>query len=927
MTATILSEKPLRSIRYMTSISRLLVISLGLISLNAWSAPTRVTLQLKWDHQFQFAGYYAARAKGYYDEAGLKVKIRSRVTDDKKLLNVFDELRSGRADFAVAGPDLLIALDKGLPAKIIATIYQSSPYAFVTRKGEFATPAQFSGKRINITEPSWGPVELHTIVKSTGGVSENFDIQSEPPSLELLTDKRTDVVATYLESATWQMQEMQQAFDIFRASDYGVHFYGDALLASDAIITRNPEAVRKFLEASLRGWRYALENPQEIAELIHKEYPRKFDWYDDVVAFNLHQYEVIKELSFYPTVSMGHTSPERWQKTIEYFRHAGHIDSQLQAQDIIYQPDSGETEAMEHWLRVTLSVMIVLLFLAVTAIALNRSLKKTVKDKTQDLQNLTRTLEQKVKDRTRELEDAKEEALEYAKAKSAFVANISHELRTPLNAVIGLSELSLRTQDQEKRWNYLRKINNAARSLLYLINDILDLSKADAGKLIVEEQPLGFAKLVSDLDDIFRYTAEAKGLDFSMEADNTIPEVIITDIARWKQILTNLIGNAIKFTASGKVSVRFTLQENNRIKVTVQDTGIGIAEENLDRLFVPFEQADNTIARNYGGTGLGLAISKKLADALGGDIGVESTLHEGSLFTLTLPFKVPTAAEIDHFRQQPLQNSNQVPVFEYINALVIEDQPLNREVITGILNECGITTTEAIDGEEGIRLLEEEDFNIIFLDIQMPGVSGYQVLDVIRKEMQRSDDIVIAMTAHARQGFDQHCREKGFSGYLAKPIEMQDVYQVLLSFFQTDRFKEAYGEPEPPQPATSTTAATTDKGFDEALIDVKSGVKRLRGKADRYQALLTDFINRKPNLVEVLTGYIGRGDMDQAQDYAHQMKGASGNLSLDSLHYCLEDLEKAIMDDDMSAIHQKLVDLGRAWRITEREVRKYLGAP
>ena len=914
----------MRSIRYMSSICRLLIISLGLISLSAWSAPSRVTLQLKWDHQFQFAGYYAAKAKGYYEEAGLKVDIRSRVTKDKMLRNVFDELRSGRADFVVAGPDLLIALDKGLPAKIIATIYQSSPYAFVARKNEFATPAQFAGKRINITEPLWGPVELYTIVSSTGGTPEGFTILSEPPSLELLSEGRVDIVATYLESATWQMQEMEQGFDIFRASDYGVHFYGDALLASDAIINKRPEVVRKFLDASLKGWRYALENPREIAELISRDYPRTYDWYEDLVAFNLHQYQVLKELSYYPTVSIGHNSPERWQKTIEYFRNAGHIRNPLNAEAIIYRPDSSDTRALEHWLRVTLSVISVLVFLAVAAIALNRSLKKSVQQKTRDLQALTQNLEQKVRDRTAELEKAKQQAEEYAAAKSAFVANISHELRTPLNAVIGLSELSLRSHDQEKRWHYLQKINNAARSLLYLINDILDMSKTDAGKLVLEPQPMNFKKLVADLDDIFSYNAEAKGLEFFMDADNKIPEIIVSDIARWKQILTNLIGNAVKFTASGKVSVQFTLQDKGHIRVTVTDTGIGIAEENLEKLFAPFEQADNSIARKYGGTGLGLAISKKLADAMGGSVSVTSRLHEGSVFTLVLPFKAPTAAELDHYRQQPLQNGNRVPVFEHITALVIEDQPLNREVITGILNECGITCTEAVNGNEGIRILQEEDFDITFLDIQMPGINGYQTLDAIRNELHRKEDIVIAMTAHARQGFEAYCREKGFSGYLAKPIEIADVYRVLLSFFEARHFKQAYEPVLPAQQESVSDSKDAAQRFDEALIDIKTGVKRLRGKADRYQSLLAEFINRKPNLVEVLTGHIGRNEMKQAADFAHQMKGSSGNLSLDSLHYCLEDLEKAIMEDDMTAIHQKLVDLGRAWRITEREVKRYL---
>lgn len=903
-----------------------LTLILGSFSLCAWSAPVEITLLLKWDHEFQFAGYYAAQQQGYYQEEGLEVTIKRRVKDDGRLLNVFTELKQGRADFIVSGPDLIIAIDKGLPAKIIATITQSSPYAFIARQGEFASPAEFSGKKINITEPYWGPVELHAIITNTGGDGSHYISNSAPPSLTLLTENKVDVVATYIESATWQMQEMDEEFDIFTAGDYGIHLYGDTLMASDHIIQTAPKVVERFRRASLKGWHYAHEHPEEMAQFIANHYQRIFDWYEDFEAYNLHQAKIMRKLAYYPTVTLGHTSEERWQKTISYFEKAGYINNPIHAEDIIYRPEDASDASTRRFLYIALSVIGVLVFLAIAFLAINRSLKRTITEKTKNLHQLNETLEQKVQERTQELEAAKEEAESLAAAKSEFVTNMSHELRTPLNAVIGLSELAMRTRETDKQRSHLKKIHTSAKSLLYLINDILDLAKIDAGKLAIEDVPFYFNDLVAEIDDIFRYSAETKGIEFEIKVAENIPEVILSSPNRWKQIIFNLLGNAIKFTSSGRIVTEFTLAvseaSENTVKICVSDTGIGIAHEQLDKLFDPFTQADSSTARQYGGTGLGLSIAKKLTELMGGKIGAASKLHEGSSFTVEIPFKIPSNEQLQDLHVSS-HKTDQIPIFNHLKALVIEDQPLNREVIQGILNECQVQVVEAENGDAGIDILRRDNFDIVFLDIQMPGKNGYETLDIIRHQLNKQEDIIIAMTAHARPGFEQHCIEQGFTGYLAKPIETPEVYRLLLNYFNASGYN-TLEEPVETDKTTQSSENITANDFDEALIDIKTGIKRLRGKEERYQSLLRDFITREPNLVQVLTAHVGRNEMEDAKNYAHQMKGATGNLSLDSLHYCLEDLENALASEDLKAMHQKLVDLGRAWRITEREVKKYL---
>ncbi|MCG8312566.1 MAG: ATP-binding protein, partial [Pseudomonadales bacterium] len=586
---------------------------------------------------------------------------------------------------------------------------------------------------------------------------------------------------------------------------------------------------------------------------------------------------------------------------------------------------SGKKKKKKHFTILIILLGLILLITLLT-IAINRSLKRKIDEKTKDLQSLNANLEDIVAHRTEELQTAKEKALRLADAKTEFTTNVSHEIRTPLNAVIGLSELALRSSDPRKQWDYLKKINTSAKALLQIINDILDLSKIEAGKLETHIEAFNLHDFTAELNDIFRYAAESKGLEFTIDQTELSNSFIMSDPTRLKQVFVNLIGNAIKFTHQGaiKLSIHTTQRDSKHyLGACIEDTGIGIEKADLEKLFNPFQQADNSIARQFGGTGLGLSICKKLTDLLEGEIRAESEPGEGSKFFISIPIEIADDQQLATVQLRS-QHSNQVPVFSGIQALIIEDQPLNREVIIGILAECNIQCQEADNGFRGIEMSQTQQFDIIFLDIQMPGLDGFQTLEKLRDASAHEAEIVIAMTAHAQPGYDSYCLERGFTGYISKPIDALEVYQTLTEHFKPDIFKNAYDRPEDKAP---TPASEPINEFDEALIDIKSGIKRLRGKEDRYQSLLKDFISRQPNLVQRLTEHVGRNDTKAAKDFAHEMKGSTGNLSLDSLHYCLEDLEQALINNDLKETHQKLVDLGRAWRITEREVKKYLGTP
>ncbi len=402
-------------------------------------------LQLKWDHEFQFAGYYAALWMGYYEDASLDVEIRSRVKPDNTLLDIGEELATARVDFAVAGPDLLIYRDQGIPVVILAAIFQNSPYAFITLKDRFQSPAEFAGKRINQTEPSWGPVELNAVVRANGGNPNKFIISTEPPNLNLLLEHKADVIATYLTSATWQMKELGQEFDIWSASDYGVYLYGDTLVTHQRMIDTSPELADRFTRASLRGWKYALENPDIIARKIARELPRQFNFYSDLIAYNTHEANDVLKLTQYPTVSLGHTSRDRWQKILEYFQQAGFVKSALNIDAMIYDPEKLLAQKSKTIARILRYVIFFTTLIVSFLLIVSYLLKSKVSEKTAELQKLNLLLEDKVKERTAEMYNElreRQKMEEWLTGYNQVLTTIAEGLSLPeiLNAIVRFME-------------------------------------------------------------------------------------------------------------------------------------------------------------------------------------------------------------------------------------------------------------------------------------------------------------------------------------------------------------------------------------------------------------------------------------------------------------------------------------------------------
>ena len=393
---------------------------------------------------------------------------------------------------------------------------------------------------------------------------------------------------------------------------------------------------------------------------------------------------------------------------------------------------------------------------------------------------------------TVELQGAKQRADEASTAKSAFIANMSHEIRTPMCAVIGYADLMIAPeQSDEQRKNCLQGIRRNGRHLLELINDMLDLSKIEAGKLTVEREHLSLPQLLEDVCSMMRPRADEKGLKFTLKCDGPLPPRVLTDSLRLKQTLVNLIGNAIKFTSEGFVTVTVSCDgpaEHCAVHVTVADSGVGIAPEVLARLFQPFEQADGSTTRKFGGSGLGLAISKRLANLLGGDIVAKSAAGQGSAFTLTFdagpvqPGQLITGISEDKAHGAAsgttMAASPTTSALKGLRVLLVDDGPDNRAIVGHHLQRAGAHVTVAENGVKAIEIAMSQIFGVVLMDMQMPEMDGYAATRELRR--QGYGVPIIALTANAMSEDRDKCLAAGCTEYLPKPVDRDLLIRTLL---------------------------------------------------------------------------------------------------------------------------------------------------
>ena len=378
----------------------------------------------------------------------------------------------------------------------------------------------------------------------------------------------------------------------------------------------------------------------------------------------------------------------------------------------------------------------------------------------------------KAESATRTAEDA-------VKAKQQFLSNMSHEIRTPMNAIIGFTKVVMKTQLTEKQKEYLTAIKMSGDALIVLINDILDLAKVDAGKMTFEATPFKLASSISAMLHLFETKIQEKNLELITDYDPNIPEVLIGDPVRLHQIILNLVSNAVKFTPQGKITVSIALLSENKeqvtIKFSVTDTGIGIPENKIDKIFENFQQASSGTSRLYGGTGLGLAIVKQLVEPQGGIISVQSKTEQGSTFSFTLSFKKTT--DMTELDTEIVDLDTKI---KNIKVLVVEDIPLNQLLMKTLLDDFGFERDMASNGKIAIEKLEQNNYDIILMDLQMPEMNGFEATEFIRKKM-KSTIPIIALTADVTTVDLAKCKAVGMNDYIAKPVDEKLLFKKIIA--------------------------------------------------------------------------------------------------------------------------------------------------
>jgi len=703
----------------------------------------KISVQLKWFNQYQFAGIYAAKEFGYYKDAGLDVLIKERDPSKNNIMQVIN----GDSQYGICDSAILKYRADGYPVKLLAAIFQHNAMVLISKKESgILSPYEIKGKKIsyqyNLDDSIISSLLEFAHLKNNDYIKKEMDFSK----MDFIRGD-VDVTEAYVSiEPYWMEKKYNIKVNIIDPKNYGIDLYGDMIFTTQDEIDKHPQRVEAFKKATIKGWKLALENPEKVIDIMLKKYnTRNFDKNQ-----LLYESKITRNLIAQNYIPLGTLEKARLETLKNIYLKKYSIETINNAiNSIIYDPKN-EHNFFEKYILYIAILILVLFLLSTILLVYNEKLK------------------QQVKIRTKELEKARMEAVKASEAKSSFLANMSHEIRTPMNAVMGFLEQLKKGELDTERLKIFDIIQDSNESLLCIINDILDLAKIQSNKMNISTIDTDLKRTIEHTVVLFDMASKNKSITIKTSISDEFPKCVHIDDVRIKQILNNLISNSIKFTPKhGTISIDLFIKENN-ICIEVKDNGIGIAEENLNHIFNAFEQEDDSTTRKFGGTGLGLSISKKLIELMNGTITVESELSKYTKFTITIPLIKCKETYKQKYIQEEINNDLTIKC----KILAVEDNKTNQMLLSMILEEYNIDFNMANNGQEALDMFIDNSYDLILMDENMPIMNGIEATQKIRQYEEKNSLTpipIIAVTANALDGNKEKFIKAGMDDFIAKP--------------------------------------------------------------------------------------------------------------------------------------------------------------